>query len=166
MAERFSIRIEGLKAARAAFKQLSEKLQVELGTAALTTARATMARAGAKVPVRHDAIPGYSGGALRDAISAKLDARTGEAKCGLMFKRIAIAGTGGSALKSKGARLIQPTKYGHLVEFGFHHYRAGWIAGTSFMISSAEEERSNYVALCSKVGKDVSQQLSMSRVSV
>ena len=46
-------------------------------------------------------------------------------------KGIVIAGRGGSALTSKGAKLIRPSRYAHLVEFGTVHFTAEPFQGPS-----------------------------------
>ncbi len=144
MAGRFdNAAVSGQKECIAAFKRLPDVAKDRLGAATEKTAFAVLQRAKARVAVRT--------GALKAALGYSYSKATGVAKVGIeKGASLIVAGTGGSALKSKGAAKYTPSKYGHLVEFG--HSSA---AAHPFMIPAAEAEQEPYLERCRAAGKEI-----------
>ena len=94
-------------------------------------------------------------GTLRSFIGSTFSKRTGFGRVGVRSGRVAIAGVGGSALTSRGARLIEPKKYAHMVEFG-----TSKMSARPFMLPAAEGERSNYATRMRDAGRQAEQALS------
>lgn len=112
---RTGVQIDGLKEMQAAFRRLDPVVREAMADAAYVTAMEVARLAKANLRPGH----GFRTGQLQRALGASVNRRTGEARAGIRkgFNR-AVAGAGGSALRSRGARLHVPTKIGHLVEFG------------------------------------------------
>jgi hypothetical protein len=170
---RFQESVGGLRAAVKAFKALPDASQRLLNRATDETSRAVLLKARSRVPVRRGkGFLGYNGGALRAALDASMSQKTGIGLVGLTRatrwvgtvgkKRnagstIYLAGKTGSAA---GGRVIVPSKYGHLVEFGHGGPKAA--PAHPFMIPSAESERANYLDRCRQMGRELEQQFDIS----
>ena len=131
--------VRGMAAVRRSFKNVVPVMQEELGTATRETGKAIKARAQERVPVRL----GY----LKKAIAFRYSKRSGVGRVGIKKQKIGVQGTGGSAERRHGARVIYPTRYAHLVEFGTTHSRA-----QPFMLPSVEAEREPYLTRAKAAG--------------
>jgi hypothetical protein len=169
--------VGGLKEAIAAFKRLPQVSQDLLNKATEETARAIWTRARRNVPIRHSQIQGYLGGALRNAIDFDVNKKTGIGMVGLtratrwvsggrgkpkVFagSKVFVLGKGGTA---KGGKVIMPSKYGHLVEFGHGGPHAA--RPRPFMIPAAEAERANYLRRCQDMGVELERKMDIGTVS-
>ncbi len=143
-------RVSGLVAARKAFQALPETMRQHLAEATEDTALAMAADARQRVPV--------DTGTLRDHIGHSFSKRSGFARVGVKAGGVAIAGAGGSALTSAGARYLRPQRYAHLVEFGTVRATA-----KPFMLPAAEGQRALYARRLKDAGKKAERQLASSR---
>lgn len=154
---KFNLQIEGLQQMREAFKKLPDVAKDALGAASLETAQVIALRAGQSLVPGH----GLQTGQLKRSLGASLNRRTGEARVGIRRGfSIAIAGTGGSALRSKGARLHVPTKIGHLVEFG--HGGPHPAGEKRFMRPAYQSEAGPFLERCRRAGQRIEQQMAVS----
>lgn len=144
------VSVKGLIAARKAFKALAPEVQAQLSEATERTVFAVRQRATANVPV--------DTGTLRDHILGRFSARTGFGRVGIKDGRVAIAGKGGSALTSQGARVLEASRYAHMVEFGTAETNA-----QPFMMPAAEAERSAYAQRLREAGKRAERNLASGR---
>lgn len=142
-----AISTKQLIAARKAFQAVEPTLRSNIAEATETTVYAVERRATQNVAA--------DTGTLRSFIGATFSKRTGFGKVGIKRGRVAIAGRGGSALTKHGARVLEPQKYGPLVEFG-----TSKMAAQPFMIPAAEAERSNYASRINQAGRRAEQALS------
>lgn len=97
-------------------------------------------------------------GTLRDHIDSKFSQKTGFGRVGVKSGRVAMSGAGGSALTSKGARLLEARKYAHLVEFGTVHATA-----RPFMLPAAEGQRVHFASRLRDAGRRAERNLAVSR---
>lgn len=142
--------VRGIIAARKAFQALPQVMRDQFNEATEDTAIALAADARQRVPV--------DTGTLRDHIGHSFSKRSGFAKVGIRPGRVAIAGAGGSALTSSGARLLEPRKYARMVEFGTVKQTA-----QPFMLPAAEGQRVHYARRLRDAGKRGERQLASSR---
>jgi hypothetical protein len=70
------------------------------------------------------------------------------------IKGIVIAGRGGSALTSQGARVIRPSRYAHLIEFGWSKAPA-----EPFMIPSTMAQREPHLQRWRAAGRDLEREM-------
>lgn len=175
---RYSESVGGLQAAIAAFKALPEASRELLADATEETCRAIWAKARRAVPIRGGkdlrGLSGYSGGALRNAIDFEVNRKTGIGVVGLIRatkwvsggkgkpkkfagSKVSVAGKGGTAA---GGKVIMPSKYGHLVEFG--HGGPHPARPHPFMIPAAESEKQPFFARCHRAGTALERQFSIS----
>lgn len=142
--------VRGMIGARKAFKAIAPEIQAQLNEATEKTVFAVKQRAISGVPV--------DTGNLRDHIDSRFSARSGFGAVGIRPGRVAVAGRGGSALTSHGARVMDAKKYGPLV-----HNGTSRIAGRPFMLQAAEGERSGYAQRLRVAGKKAEQNLAGGR---
>ena len=145
--------VRGLKETRGAFKRITPTMQKHLWRATNITAIRIEQAAGRRVRVRT--------GALAEAIGSSFSKKTGVARVGIRRGAVIIAGRGGSALTRRGAKVLSPIRYAHLVEFGTVHSRA-----FPFMLNSAEEQRLPYLARTRQAGKDAEAEMAARAVRV
>ncbi|MGE3840050.1 MAG: hypothetical protein AB7I50_00540 [Vicinamibacterales bacterium] len=69
-------------------------------------------------------------------------------------KGIIIAGRGGSALKSQGAKIIRPSRYAHLIEFG-------WLKAPAepFMIPATNAQKEPHLQRWRAAGREIERDL-------
>jgi HK97 gp10 family phage protein len=125
-----NVKLEGLKAMRAAFKALPEVTRDRLNEATEKTAFSLLQRALALVPVLT--------GALKSKLNWTISRTTGIAKVGIEKGLVGDE---------------NPALYGHLVEFG--HAGPHPAPAHPFMIPAAEAEREPYLDRCRDAGKNV-----------
>lgn len=155
-------KIQGLRAAKAAFQALPPLMQDALNEAVFLTT-SEIVRLAKQFLLGHRSVRTRS---LYNAIGFTSNRRAGEGKAGIMnvtttmkvgnkrvrVRGIAIAGRGGSALTSEGAKLVKPRRYAHLVEFGT--YRS---AAKPFMQPAVDIERPLYLERCRRAGQRAEQ---------
>lgn len=158
-------KILGLKEAKAAFQKLPEVARDAYNWATEVTlseiARSAMANLQKSPSIRTRT--------LLDSIGWSLNRNSGQGKVGIkqitstvnvlpgvrkntIIKGRVIAGRNGSALTSQGARVIRPTRYGHLVEFG-HGGKAA--KAEPFMRPAVTQEQSHFLARCRDAGSRI-----------
>lgn len=142
--------VRGHIAARKAFKALAPEMQAQLSEATERTVYAVKQRATASVPV--------DTGTLRDHVLSRFSPRTGFGRVGIKSGRVAIAGRGGSALTAQGARVLEASRYAHMVEFG-----TATTAAQPFMLPAAEAERGAYAQRLRTAGKKAERNLAVGR---
>lgn len=142
--------VRGIIAARKAFQALPQVMRDQFNEATEDTAFALAADARQRVAV--------DTGTLRDHIGHTFSKRSGFAKVGVRPGRVAVAGAGGSSLTSHGARLLEPRKYAHLVEFG-----SVYVTAQPFMTPAAEGQRVHYARRLRDAGKRGERQMASSR---
>jgi HK97 gp10 family phage protein len=142
--------VKGLIAARKAFKALAPEMQAQLSEATERTVWAVQRRATTNVAI--------DTGTLRDHIEGRFSARSGFGRVGVKDGRVAIAGKGGSALTSQGARVLEARRYAHMVEFGTSD-----TAAQPFMMPAAEAERGAYAQRLREAGKRAERNLAGGR---
>lgn len=154
--------ISGLRSAKAKFQALPEIVRNAMNDANEETVRAIQIRARRQL----DASPSVQTRSLWNAVQVTVNRSNGTARVGIAsgsttimqstnfaagriqskavkVKGVIIAGAGGSALTSKGAKLIRPSRYAHLVEWG-----SSKMAAEPFMTPAQEAERRPYVERC------------------
>ena len=159
--------VTGLREAKAAFMRLPEVARDNMNGAVETTVR-EIAR-GAKA--RLLASPSIVTRNLYNHVRWSVTKTNGRGKVGISagsttitvggrsvkVKGIITAGTGGSALKSMGARKDSPARRAHFIEFGKHDKHEA--KAEPFMIPSAEAQRAPYLARCRQAGKGIERDL-------
>lgn len=153
-------RIQGLREAKAAFQALPDIVRGRMLAATETTV-SEIAR-GAQARIKGH--PSIDTGALYDHVAWSVTKTNGHGKVGIAsgtttfnvngrkvkVKGVIVAGKGGSALKSDGAKVKRPSHYAHMVEFGTRHMSAA-----PFMIPSAEAEKDPYLERCRNAGRSI-----------
>lgn len=156
--------IRGLREAKAAFQALPATMRAHLNTATETTLSEIKRHAQGRI----QASPSIQTRSLYNAIAFTLNKNNGRGKVGVSngtttittggrtfrIKGTLRAGAGGSALTSQGARLIRPSRYAHLVEFGSRNMRA-----EPFMIPAASSQEQPFLDRCRSAGKEVEKDL-------
>jgi HK97 gp10 family phage protein len=134
---KLSARLEGLQAAKAKFKALPNFMQQKRITVNSATAQAIVVGARQRV----QASPSINTRSLLNHINWTISKASGSARVGVTagssmgnampgvrknvrIKGLLIRGRNGSALTSQGARLVRPSRYAHLIEFGTVHAKA------------------------------------------
>lgn len=159
-----TVTVRGLAQAKAAFQALPERMRAHLNDATDTTLSEIVRHAKSRI----QSSPSINTRALLNSIGYSLNKNSGRGKAGVSngsttitigSRKIRIKGTlkagiGGSALTSKGAKLIRPTRYAHLIEFGSRFMRA-----EPFMIPAARSQEQPYLDRCMRGGKGVEQDL-------
>lgn len=164
-ASAISAHIDGLRAAKAKFQALptfmqEKRIQVNSATAAAIVL-------GAKQHLI--ASPSIQTRSLLNHVQWSISKTNGQAKAGvtsgstmiafghmggitkkIKVKGLIIAGKGGSALTSRGAKLIRPSRYAHLVEFGTVHFEA-----EAFMIPATNAQKEPHLQRWRAAGKQL-----------
>jgi len=152
--------IQGLREAKAAFQALPAVVREGMLAAVETTAQEIARQARSRI----QSSPSIQTKTLLNSIGYKLTKTSGRAKVGVgngtstvssggknvRVKGRLIAGRGGSALKSMGAKLIRPSRYAHLVEFGSRK-----MAAEPFMLPSARAQAQPFLDRCIRAGKAI-----------
>lgn len=146
MAIQQAISTRQVNALKRVFKAAPDEFKQRANEATEATVYAVERRATQNVPV--------DTGTLRSFIGSSFSKRSGFGRVGIRAGRVAIAGAGGSALTKRGARLLEPKKYAHLVEFGTSKMPA-----QPFMLPAAEGERGNYAQRMKTAGRQAEQAL-------
>jgi biotin carboxyl carrier protein len=171
----------GLTAAKRQIAQLPEIVRVKAFAPIQASTNQMAADAQAAAPRRSpDALPGYSGGALRSHIAGRVSKkhligivgiergavvvvggtshtvnttkrvkyrrRKADGTYADAYRRRVIGGKARARIAARGGRVVQPTKYGHLMEFEF---------GRSFLRPAARRQQSAFEAGLRGVSPDV-----------
>lgn len=140
--------VQGLREAKAAFQALPEIVR----DAMLAATELTVSEIARHAKARIQSSPSIQTRSLLNAIAWRVTRSNGRGRVGVTNATTAIAGTGGSALKRTGARLIRPARYAHLVEFGTRDS-----AAEPFMVPAAESQKQPYLERCKHAGKVIEQ---------
>ena len=158
-------KIQGLREAKAAFQALPEVTRDRLNAATEITVREIARLAKANLL----ASPSIQTRSLLNAVAWKMNYQNGRGSVGIAnvtttltvggkkvrVKGVIVAGKGGSALTSAGAKRISPRRYAHLVEFGSR------LAGKEpFMLPAADAEQQPHLDRYLRAGKQIEQDLS------
>jgi HK97 gp10 family phage protein len=153
--------VQGLREAKAAFQALPEIVRDAMLDATETTVREIVRHAKARVTNS----PSIQTRSLLNAIAWSINRKSGLGKAGVTSGSTTgyfSAGTGvagelkkrtikgviiGSGRK---ARLVRPSRYAHLVEFGARHMKA-----EPFMMPAAESQKQPYLSRCRAAGKQI-----------
>jgi HK97 gp10 family phage protein len=152
--------IQGLREAKAAFQALPDIVRTHLLEATETTVREIARQAQANL----QASPSIQTRSLYNHVKWAVTKTNGRGRVGISsgqttitvggkkvrVKGIVIAGRGGSASRSAGAKVIRPSRYAHLVEFGARHMPA-----EPFMLPAAESQKQPYIDRCRAAGPDI-----------
>lgn len=146
-----AVTVRGLKEAQAVFRQLPDVARdayVEI--AVRPTASELVRDAQSRLIPGH----GFVTGALKRSLGYTLNARTGQARVGIRRGFDVIRpGRNGSALTSRGAFKHQPTKIGHLVEFG--HGGPHPAPPHPFMVIAAEGQQAPFLSRARAAGRRI-----------
>ena len=162
--------IQGLREAKAAFQALPQIARDRTNETNEMTARMVVSRAKARLA----SSPSIRTRSLYNSVVYTVNKNNGRAKAGITsgsttiassmmgnvgrstmkVKGILIAGKGGSALRSLGAKFIRPTRYAHLVEYGSHHMSA-----EPFMNPAVEAEKQPHIDRSARAGKAIEQDI-------
>jgi hypothetical protein len=148
--------VQGLREAKAAFQALPLIMRENSLAATETTASEHVRFAKGKL----ESSPSVDTRSLLNSVAYSVNRNNGRARAGITnvstrigkvrVRGIVIAGRGGSASTSQGAKLIKPSKYGPKVEFGTRFMQA-----EPFMIPAAESQKGPYVERMRHAGKGV-----------
>jgi hypothetical protein len=155
-----AVHIQGLREAKAAFQALPHVVREAMLDATETTVREIARTAQARIL----SSPSVNTRSLYNHIGWKITKTNGRGRVGvssgetrmvvngrkIRVKGIIVSGTGGSASKAAGAKLIRPSRYAHLIEFGSSRQKA-----EPFMIPAAAAEREPYLQRCIKAGQAI-----------
>ena len=158
-------KIQGLREAKAAFQALPQITRDATNVATRTTVSEIARLAKGRIL----ASPSLRTRALYNAIGFSMNEKNGRGRAGVQnvsttiaqqagrvgkstvrVRGIIVAGKGGSALKSKGAKVINPRRYAHLVEFGSRQMPA-----EPFMIPATASQKAPYLDRCIRAGKKI-----------
>jgi HK97 gp10 family phage protein len=156
--------IRGLREVKAAFQALPERMRTHLNEATETTLSEIVRHAKARI----QASPSIDTRTLLNSIAYTLNKNNGRGRAGVSngtttinlggvkvrLKGTLRVGRGGSALTSQGAKLMRPSRYAHLVEFGSRKMRA-----EPFMIPAAQSQENPYLDRCRRAGTEVEKDL-------
>lgn len=156
--------VRGLREAKAAFQALPEIVRNRM----LVAVEMTVQEIARQAQARLAASPSIQTRSLYNHIAWRINKNSGRGYVGVSsgsttitfggrrvrVKGIVVAGRGGSALRSAGARVIRPSRYAHLVEFGSRKMEA-----EAFMLPSANAEKRPFVDRCVRAGKDIEQDM-------
>jgi HK97 gp10 family phage protein len=148
----------GLREAKAAFQKMPAAFRDALNDATEVTVREIARNAKARII----ASPSIRTRALLNHITWSMNARTGRGRAGVAsgtttltvngrkvrVRGIIIAGKGGSARTSQGAKKINPSRYAHFVEFGTVRMPA-----EPFMLPATEGQKGPYLQRCQAAGR-------------
>lgn len=144
----------GVREAIERFRALPDRLRDQIGSANEMTARTIALQA----QLRLAASPSIQTRSLYNHITWSFNKRTGVAMAGVTtgatvingvrVTGVVIAGRGGSALRSHGARRIVPSQYAHFVEYGTVHMKP-----EPFMRPAAASQQSAHLARVRDAGR-------------
>ena len=152
--------IRGLREAKAAFQALPAITRGHLNTATETTLSEIVRHAKARI----QSSPSVRTRSLLNSVAFTLNKNNGRGRVGVSDGSSTISfggtrfrikgtlrmGSGGSASTSQGAKLIRPSRYAHLIEFGSRKQRA-----EPFMMPAAKSQEGPYLDRCKRAGTDV-----------
>ena len=156
--EGLTLKIEGMRAAKAAFQALPETVRDGLLDATETTARELVRHAQARLA----SSPSIQTRALYDHVAWSINRKNGRAKAGIStgstmialstgrrrrVRGIITAGAGGGA--AGGSRDV-PSQRAHFIEFGTRHMPA-----EPFMMPAAEAQKSPYLQRVRAAGRRI-----------
>lgn len=163
--------VKGLRETQKAFSAMPEVMKENLVDEAIEpTVREVVRIARGKV----QSSPSIRTRALLNAIGWTINRKKGIGKAGIQnvsttvssgsmgmtgkstvrVKGIVVAGKGGSALHRLGARLIKPSRYAHLVEFG-----SRFMDAEPFMLPAVESQEQPYLDRAVRAGKKTEKDL-------
>lgn len=154
-----------MRAAKAAFQAVPQATRERLNWATELTVREIVRAAQARLL----ASPSIQTRALYNAVAWVMNEKNGRGKAGIAnvtttinvggknikVRGIVKAGKGGSALKSAGAKVMNPRKYGPIVEHGSKRMKA-----EPFMLPAVNEQKQPYLDRCVAAGKLIEQDVS------
>ncbi len=158
--------VAGLKSAKAAFQALPEIARDAMADATFTTA-SEIARIAKQRLLSNGSILTRT---LYNAIGFTMNMKTGRGRAGIqnVTTRVSNDSSSKRTFRVKGrvvttvgrsgvatSRIVRPSKYGHLVEFGG---RGGKMPAKPFMIPAAENQKAPYLDRCKRAGKVIEQQ--------
>lgn len=162
--------IEGLREAKAAFQALPEAMRVR----SLAATETTLSEIVRHAKLRIAANPSIQSRTLYNSIAYTLNKNSNRGKAGvtngsttilfahmggitkkIKVKGTLVAGKNGSALTSQGAKLVRPSRYAHLIEFGTKHFKA-----EPFMIPAAQTQEQPYLDRMKEAGRHVERDIS------
>lgn len=157
--------VQGMREAKAAFQALPEIVRKKSNDAMETTLSEIVRIAKAKIL----SSPSIHTRTLYNSIAYSLNKNSNRGKAGvsnmtstitfahmggiarkIKVKGILVPGKNGSALKSQGAKLIKPSRYAHLIEFGTKKFEA-----EPFMIPAAKSQEQPLLQRMRAAGRDV-----------
>jgi hypothetical protein len=160
--------VAGLRSAKAAFQALPEIVRDAMADATFTTvseiARIAKQRLSANGSIQTRT--------LYNALGFTMSMKTGRGRAGIqnVTTRVSNDSSSKRTFKVKGrvvttvnrsgvaaSRIVRPTKYGHLVEFGA---RGGKMRAAPFMLPATENQKAPYLDRCKRAGKVIEQQTS------
>lgn len=158
-------RVQGLREAKAAFQALPELTRDGLNDATFTTV-SEIARL-AKLRLLTN--PSIATRTLYNAVGFSMNWKSGRGKAGIQNMTTRVSNTSvRRTFRVKGrivtttrrdgsvqSRVVRPSKYGHLVEFGA---RGGQMPKEPFMIPATESQQQPYLQRCQRAGKQIEQQ--------
>lgn len=156
--------IQGLREAKAAFQALPEITRDALNDATFTTVSEIARLAKQRVLTS----PSIQTRTLYNAIGFSMNVKNGRGRAGIQNVTTRVSNTAiRKTFKVKGRiisrvsrdgkvsqRIVRPSKYGHLVEFGG---RGGKMPAEPFMIPATESQKAPYLDRCKRSGKTIEQ---------
>lgn len=149
--------IQGLRELKAAFQKLPEITRDAMNDATETTVREIVRYAKGRIL----SSPSVRTRSLFNAIDWKMNYKNGHARAGVTSGSTTgffAAGTGvaGELKKRKikgfivGNRLIKPSRYAHLIEYGTRHFDA-----EPFMVPARDNQKQPHLDRCKHAGKTI-----------
>ena len=158
--------IAGLRQAKAAFQALPELTRDAMAAATFTTV-SEIARIAKQKLLANGSIQTRT---LYNAIGFTMNTKNGRGRVGIqnVTTRVSNDLSSKRTFRVKGrvvttvgrsgvatSRIVRPSKYGHLVEFGG---RGGKMRAAPFMLPAAENQKAPYLDRCKRAGKVIEQQ--------
>lgn len=174
-----NVTVTGLKEARAAFRRLPDVVRERMADATEQSCTRLLSDA------RRRVAPHRRYGFLERYLAQSINRKSGEGRVGLprvaavipagaspSDTRTAVIRRKGASTfhvygagRAKGAKVVYPSKYGHLVEFGHRRGRGHAEAPAyPFMIPAAEAEKGHYLQGCRKAGQQIERDMSAGRL--
>ena len=139
----------GLREAKAAFQALPQITRDALNGATEVTVREIARHARAKV----QASPSIRTRTLYNALGWTMNKKNGRGRAGVTNVTTTVRVDGEKRkVKGKiiGTKVVRPSRYAHLVEFGARHMNA-----EPLMMPATESQKSAYLSRCQKAGRDI-----------
>lgn len=157
--------VQGLREAKAAFQALPEITRDAMNDATFTTVSEIARLAKQRVLTS----PSVQTRTLYNALGFTMNYKNGRGRAGIQNVTTRVSNTAiRKTFKVKGRivsrvsrdgkvsqRIVRPSKYGHLVEFGG---RGGKMPAEPFMIPATESQKGPYLERCTRAGKQIEQQ--------